>query len=436
MPKKKTHEQFVLEMYEVNPNIEILGKYVDAKTKILCRCKIHMCEWMLDPSHLLGGQGCPICGKESYAKHRKKKTHEQFVADCNKSVPTIKIRGRYTGVLDDIECECTICGAIYNQVARKLMEGIACPICSGRRIYVGINDIATTNPDIVKYFKDKEDAYKYTRGSTKFIIFKCPICGYEKKCKISDVVANGYFSCPKCSDGISYPNKFSREFLNQLPVTNIEYEYHPEWAHPYFYDNYFEYNNKKYILEMDGAFHYMKYYNSNLDLDDTKRIDKIKDNLAIDHGIEIIRINCFYSTKEFIKNNILESELSKIFNLDNIDWNKCDKNAVSSLVVRVCEYYNNNNKPTVTEIAKVFDIQICTVSKYLYKGNDIGICNYRPCNKIPVMIKENDEFITFDTMNDCKRYLIGKYDNITDSQMSWVFRKKKTEYKNIQFKYL
>ena len=52
------------------------------------------------------------------------------------------------------------------------------------------------------------------------------------------------------------------------------------------------------------------------------------------------------------------------------------------------------------------------------------------------MIKENDEFITFDTMNDCKRYLIGKYDNITDSQMSWVFRKKKTEYKNIQFKYL
>ena len=72
MPKKKTHEQFVLEMYEVNPNIEILGKYVDAKTKILCRCKIHMCEWMLDPSHLLGGQGCPICGKESYAKHRKK----------------------------------------------------------------------------------------------------------------------------------------------------------------------------------------------------------------------------------------------------------------------------------------------------------------------------------------------------------------------------
>ena len=38
----------------------------------------------------------------------------------------------------------------------------------------------------------------------------------------------------------------------------------------------------------------------------------------------------------------------------------------------------------------------------------------------------------FDTM----KLIIGKYDNITDSQMSWVFRKKKTEYKNIQFKYL
>ena len=34
MAKRKTHEEFVNEMKEVNPNIEILGEYVDSKEKI------------------------------------------------------------------------------------------------------------------------------------------------------------------------------------------------------------------------------------------------------------------------------------------------------------------------------------------------------------------------------------------------------------------
>lgn len=36
----KTHEQFIQELYEVNPNIEIQSQYINARTKIHCKCLV------------------------------------------------------------------------------------------------------------------------------------------------------------------------------------------------------------------------------------------------------------------------------------------------------------------------------------------------------------------------------------------------------------
>ena len=58
---KKTHKQFIEEMNEINPNIKILGHYIDAKTKIECECKIDGYKWEAEPRHLLGNHGCPKC---------------------------------------------------------------------------------------------------------------------------------------------------------------------------------------------------------------------------------------------------------------------------------------------------------------------------------------------------------------------------------------
>ena len=62
--------------------------------------------------------------------------------------------------------------------------------------------------------------------------------------------------CPVCSDGVSYPNKYVRNLLKQLPIENLEYEWKPEWGKQYSYDNYFIYNEKEYIVEADGAQHF------------------------------------------------------------------------------------------------------------------------------------------------------------------------------------
>ena len=60
----KTHEQFVVDLAKENSTVEIVGQYINSKTKIACRCCICGNEWEMCPNALLRGQGCAICAKE------------------------------------------------------------------------------------------------------------------------------------------------------------------------------------------------------------------------------------------------------------------------------------------------------------------------------------------------------------------------------------
>ena len=40
MPERKTHEQFVADLAERNPGVEVLGQYKSAIVPILYRCRV------------------------------------------------------------------------------------------------------------------------------------------------------------------------------------------------------------------------------------------------------------------------------------------------------------------------------------------------------------------------------------------------------------
>lgn len=69
--RTKGKERFIREMTEINPNIDILGKYVNNKTKVHCRCKICGYEWKPVPSSLLRGHGCPKCAGNAPKRERR-----------------------------------------------------------------------------------------------------------------------------------------------------------------------------------------------------------------------------------------------------------------------------------------------------------------------------------------------------------------------------
>jgi len=97
-----------------------------------------------------------------------------------------------------------------------------CPCCSTpiRKVVKGINDINTTDSWMTKYFKNKEDGYRYTSCSNENICLICPDCGVEKYQKIYSLKYNG-FACECKTDGFSYPEKFISEILRQLKVSYI-----------------------------------------------------------------------------------------------------------------------------------------------------------------------------------------------------------------------
>jgi hypothetical protein len=282
------------------------------------------------------------------------------------------------------EYECLNCGNIDTIAENKLFNmKVGCNVCcpSPTKVLKGYNDIATTEPWIVEWLDNKEDAYKYTANTNKKVWFKCKHCGTKKKMRLDNFNVD-YFPCPKCGDGISYPNKFAFNLLENLNI-DFETEYSPSWISPKRYDFYFKLNNNEYILEMDGGLGHGKRDNTlnGKSKEESKATDDYKDGQAKLHGIEIIRIDCDYGKIEnrfkYIKQNILNSRLSELFDLNLIAWNDIEKFALSNLIKRVCELWNLN-KYTIKDIANIIKMSTSTIRKYLHKGNDMCWCIYVP----------------------------------------------------------
>lgn len=205
-------------------------------------------------------------------------------------------------------------------------KGRRCPICAGKKVVKGINDIGTTHKELIPYFLNENDAYMHSNGSGKKCLFKCLECGHVKQITIHSFIKHG-FSCPVCNDGISYPNKFMANLLKQINI-KFESEYSPDWISPKRYDFYLpEY---KIIIEMDGKFHFEHNDLSNQTNEELKSIDDFKDDVALKNGIYVIRVDCNYkhnNRMEYIVNSIKNSNLVQIFDLKDFDYDICNENA-------------------------------------------------------------------------------------------------------------
>ena len=70
-PKINT-ERFKERMENINPNIEILGEYINTSTKVLCACKVCNHKWEVTPHDLQSGRGCPECGRKRKGVRKEK----------------------------------------------------------------------------------------------------------------------------------------------------------------------------------------------------------------------------------------------------------------------------------------------------------------------------------------------------------------------------
>lgn len=290
-------------------------------------------------------------------------------------------------------------------VENSLLKGTSCNACcvSSNKINEELNSVWNTNPELLHLFENIEDAKVVSIASCKKKVWlKCPCCGNLKYTKMNSIyrkILDGYFPCNKCSDKQPYPEKFMFAVLEQLDLdfktqlTKTTFE----WCDKYKYDFYFELNNEQYIIETNGRQHYEECWNfkSNKKArnykEEVKINDRIKKELALVNGIKeenYIVIDCRYSDLEYIKQNILNSKLAKLFDLSKIDWLKAEEFALSNRVKEACDYKNNNNDLTCTEISKLMKLSVSTIINYLKRGNGIW-CNY---NAEEEKIKNHSKF--------------------------------------------
>jgi hypothetical protein len=97
-------------------------------------------------------------------------------------------------------------------VHSRALDGIGCPVCSGKKVLLGFNDLKTTNPDLAAQ-ADGWDPTTLTKFSNKKMKWRCPL-GH----KWSAVVGNRTYGrdCPTCAGRVVLPG------FNDLATTNPE----------------------------------------------------------------------------------------------------------------------------------------------------------------------------------------------------------------------
>ncbi len=300
---------------------------------------------------------------------------------------------------------CDICGRVADRTSyfhrvlahRKGSGGLdTCRACGTKKKhanYIKRNDcLAETHPHIANMLINKEDAHTHTPHSNKEVAFRCNECNhvFDKEIQLVTKTLSVLF-CPRCSDGIKYPEKFVRSLLMQLGEDHVHQKLFKGWFSSEdgknikkYYDFYLKRINC--IIEVHGEQHFLETFKrlGGRTLKEEQENDRQKKEKALEKGIHennYIVIDAKISSLEYLKNSILNSGLIDFFDLSEVDWEKCHEYALKTIVKTACDEWNNSMKST-KKISTKLGLGQKTVIKYLKQGAEIGWCDYDPENEI------------------------------------------------------
>lgn len=193
--------------------------------------------------------------------------------------------------------------------------GDDCPICSGKKVLVGFNDLQTKNPEIAKEWHPTKNGdltpQDVTQGSNKKVWWQCSK-GHEWKTEVSHRT-NGR-RCPVCygEQQTSFPEQAIFYYLNKILVSYNRYKLTPKTE----IDIYLP--DLKLGIEYDGAYF---HNNASAQIRETKKNEILKEN-----NIILLRVK---ETNE-IKENTDKIIHTKIHQNDN-DITNMIKNVIHNI---------------------------------------------------------------------------------------------------------
>lgn len=129
-------------------------------------------EWLASPNSRTskGVTGCPVCSgnKLLVGFNDLASTDPEVATQAFGWDPKTVSRGSRKKV----KWKCNKGHVWESVVANRTSLGNGCPICSGQKVLVGFNDLATTDPEIANQ-ADGWNPREYSRGSSKRLKWKC-----------------------------------------------------------------------------------------------------------------------------------------------------------------------------------------------------------------------------------------------------------------------
>ena len=280
-----------------------------------------------------------------------------------------------------IKCQNKKYHGSYEVACKHFHNGSGCPYCfhiHGKVHY--FDSLGFLYHNVAKMIVEDRrnnltymDTYSICPLSEKRYYYKCLKCGkYSDKAVQLNVLVKNLTSCKFCSDGISIPNKFMTNILNQLNIDFITELSSKKFSgkNYFYYDFYLPKYNM--IIEVNGLQHY-EIKHKGRTLEEEQMNDLFKYKCAKNHVDNYIVIDCRYSELEWMKENIVK-ELNEYFDLSNIDWKLAWEESQNSLCVKTWELWNNGF--SISKISNILKLSDATIRKYLKIGTSIGACDY------------------------------------------------------------
>ncbi len=201
---KKTNKQFLDDLKKRELNLVLLGDYITNNTKILFMCRKCDTKFMATPSSVLSNGGCRVCSDRS-----RRLTINELKDRANKNIIII---GKYTNSKTKIECKCKICKNIWFAYPSNISNGSGCGVCAGKN-----KTTEQFKEEVSCANKDVNVIGEYSH-SLKHISVSCKVCNHKWVATPSNLVRGS--GCPKCR-GLGF-DKNKSAILYYLSINNGE----------------------------------------------------------------------------------------------------------------------------------------------------------------------------------------------------------------------
>lgn len=180
--------------------------------------------WDAPARHRIGTKtkpptGCPHCANRPARAAQRHPSLRNVQHPLLSTAVDLTAAGRLStgsGKVVEWHCENPVCGTphtFYMEV-RKRLGGQQCPVSSGKVVLPGVNDLATTHPDIAATLVEQHLATQLSKGSAKTPTWQCAK-GHTWQAPVYARVAGNY--CPTCNPvGSSYVEQHMIQVLQSL----------------------------------------------------------------------------------------------------------------------------------------------------------------------------------------------------------------------------